>query len=177
MSAGFPVGRIAFEEDGEHAKAVAELDVGERVADHCAGFGGDGGDSRNRLMEEAGQGLAAVALVVVVGAEEEAVQVRAGLPELALQVLVDGQDVRSRVETKGDAALVGNDDDAEAGAVEASDGLRYAGEQLEIVPGGDVATFRQLAVEDAIAVEEDSQQDTGMIAARGVSHAAMIATG
>jgi hypothetical protein len=30
-----------FEKDGFHAQAVTELDVGERIADHDAGFGGN----------------------------------------------------------------------------------------------------------------------------------------
>ena len=40
----------------------------------------------------------------------------------------------------------------EAGVVEAGDGLRNTGEQVKVRPGGDVAAFGQLLVQDSVAV-------------------------
>lgn len=109
-------------------------------------------------MEEAGEGLAAVALVSVVRAEVEGVDVRAVRLQPALQCGVDIAHVFGGIEAEGDAALVGDDDDAQARAVEASDGLRDAGQWLKLAPGGNVAAFRHLAIEDAVAVQEDGAQ-------------------
>ena len=79
------------------------------------------------------------------------------------------------VESQRDAALVGDDDDAQARAVEASDGLRDAGQRLKLAPGGDVAAFRHLAIEDAVAVQEDGAQGAEWKAVCGVGHPVMIA--
>jgi len=149
---------VAFEEDGGHAQAMAELDVGERVADHEASVGGDLGEVGAGLMEEAGERLAAVALLRVVRAEVEGVDMRAVRLQLALEGGVNLAHVAGGVEAEGDASLVGDDDDAQTRAVEASDGLRYAGQWLKLAPGSNVAAFRQLAVEDSVAVQEDGAQ-------------------
>lgn len=74
---GFLVLGVAFEEESQHAKAATELDVGERVSDHDAGSGIDLGEVCAGLLEEAGKRLAAVALLLVVRAEVEGVNVRA----------------------------------------------------------------------------------------------------
>lgn len=100
---------------------MAELDVRERVADHEAGGGLDVGEVGERLLVEAGTGLAAVAFVLIVRTEVKGVDVRAGCREGALQFSVDGVDVGGSVEAECDAALVGDDDDAQPGAVEARD--------------------------------------------------------
>jgi hypothetical protein len=67
---------------------------------------------------------------------------------------VDRFDVGGGVESEGDASLVGDDDDAEAGAVEAGYGLGHPGVEMEFFGRGDVATFGQLSIEHAVAVEE-----------------------
>ena len=146
------MGGIAVDKDGAHAEAAAKLDVGPGVADHDAGFRGDVRRVCPGLLEEPGERLPAVASGFVVGAEVEGVDVGAVGLEFALELVVDGADGGCVVEAEGDAALVGDDDDAEAGLVEAGDGLGNAGEQVEVRPGGDVAPFRQLLVEDSVAV-------------------------
>jgi len=75
-----------------------------------------------------------------------------------LQCGVDIAHVVGGVEAEGDAALVGDDDDAQARAVEASDGLRHTGQWLKFAEGGNVAAFGELAVEDSVAVQEDGAQ-------------------
>jgi len=54
--------------------------------------------------------------------------------------------------------------------IEFSDGLGYAGQQMEILPAGDILAFRHLAVDHAVAIEKDGVQDFWRDA-----HAAMIA--
>ncbi len=54
---------------------MAEFNIGERVADHGAGFCPDLRKLRYRLFEEAGQRFAAVALLLVVRAKVKAVHV------------------------------------------------------------------------------------------------------
>ncbi len=90
---------------------------------------------------------------------------------------MDGFDVGGCVEAEGDAALVGEDDYAQAGLIETGDGLGDAGEDLEAGPRGDVLAFRHFPVEDSVAVEEDG----GEVARNGfrgrIGHGVMIATG
>ena len=59
-------------QNGRHPQTAGEFNVDERVADHDAGCGGDGGELGYGLIEEAGERLAAVALAVIVRADEEA---------------------------------------------------------------------------------------------------------
>jgi len=97
---------IAFQQEGGHAQAMAELDVGERVADHEAGAGGDLGELSAGLLEEARERLAAVALLRVVRAEVEGVDVRAVRLQPALQCGVDLAHIIGRVESQRNATLV-----------------------------------------------------------------------
>src|ERR1035438_5558766 len=98
--------RVAIEEDSEHAQTAAEFDVGVGVADHDAGGCFDGGEVGEGLVEEAGQRLAAVALLLVVRAKVEAVDVSAVGLQQALQCGVDGDNIGGGVTAQGDAALV-----------------------------------------------------------------------
>ncbi len=75
FGSGLAVLGVAFDEDCLHAEVAAELNVGERVAEDDAGLGGDVGEVGQGLVEEAGEGLAAVALGFIVGAEVEGVDV------------------------------------------------------------------------------------------------------
>ena len=104
--AGFLASRVAIDEDGMHAEAAAELNVGERIADHGAGLGGDVREIGLSLLEQARQRLAAVALAVVVRAEVEGVQMRSGLLQQGLQFRLDCQHIRGGVQAEGDATLV-----------------------------------------------------------------------
>ena len=125
LSGGFGAGllecRIAVDEDGEHAEAAAELDVGPGVADDDAGCRVDVGEIGLGLLEEAGKRFAAVAPILVVRAKVEGVDVSVVDCQFLLKRGMDAEDIRGGMETEGDAALIGNDDDAEAGAVEAGD--------------------------------------------------------
>jgi hypothetical protein len=111
------------------------------------------------LFEEAGEGFAAVALTFVVRAEVEAVDFGSGFCQNGLKLSVDFVDILGGVKAEGDAALVGDDENAQAGPIEPRNGLGDAGKQFEVLPVGDVLAFGHLAVEDAVAVEKDSTQD------------------
>jgi len=137
---------------------MAELYVGERISDHEAGGGVDLGEVCAGLMEEAGEGLAAVALVSVVRAEVEGVDVRALRLQPALQCGVDLAHIICRVESQRNATLVRDHDHAHSRAVESADRLRNSGQRLELAPGGHIAAFGQLAIEDSVAVQEDGAQ-------------------
>ena len=80
---------------------------------------------------------------------------------------VNGLDIGGGVEAEGDAALIRDDEDAEAGAIEPSDGIGDAGEYFQLDGRGDVAAFGQLAIDDAVAVEEDGAEMTEAMAAAG----------
>lgn len=162
----------AGEVDGGHAEAAAEFDVGVRVAHHDAGGCGDLRELRYRLLEEAGQGLAAVALVLVVRADEKSVYMSAGAGEVLLEIGVDGVDIGEGVEAAGDAALVGDDQDEEAGAVEAGDGFCNAGQGMEFGGSADVGALGHLFVEDSVAVEEDGAEGAGEAGGGLVGHRA-----
>ena len=62
------------------------------------------------------------------------------------------------VEPEGDAALIGNDEDAQAGLIQLCDGFGNSWEQVKVLPGCDVLSLRHFAVENAIAVQEDGSQ-------------------
>ena len=78
-------------------------------------------------MKEAGQGFAAVALFFIVGAEVEAIHFGVKRGEGLLEILVNFLDGFGGVFAQGDAALVGDDQDTEAGLIELCDGLWNAG--------------------------------------------------
>ena len=77
---------IAFDEDRLHPQAAAKLDIGRRVADHHAGRGRDLRESRNRLLEEPRQRLAAVAFARLVRANKKRIDVRALAFEQLLEI-------------------------------------------------------------------------------------------
>lgn len=127
FATGFAVFRVAFDEDCLHAELAAELNVGERVTEDDAGFGGDVWEVSEGLVEEAGEGFATVALGLVVGAKVEGVDVGLLGRELAGEAGVDFMDVGGGVETEGYAALIRDYDDAKAGAIELCDSFGDAG--------------------------------------------------
>lgn len=156
FSAGFSGGRIAFNKDGRDAEVAGGMDIGKRVADEDAVGGGGVREIAEGLVEESGSGLAAFALIFVVGAEVECVNARALGCEVLLELSVKRFDVGRCVVAEGNAALVGDDDDASAGAVERGDGGSGAGQEMEVAPMADVLAFGRLAVDDAVAIEEDA---------------------
>jgi len=174
--AGLPLRRIAVNEQRAHAEAASELDIDGRVANHDAGLGVDCGKVALRLEKHAGERLAAVAGVLVMGAEVEGVNVRAVAGQLLLELRVDGFDVGWRVEAERGTALVGDDEDAQPGAVEACDGVGDARQQVKLFPACDVAALGELAVHDAVAIKENSNQGASESTVCGQIHLAMIAT-
>ena len=157
---------IAFDEDCPEAEIAAKLYVGEGVADDQAGGWFNFGELGLRLFEEARQRLAAVALVLVMGAKIKAVDVCFRFCQKGLKLGMDVLDIGSGVEAEGDAALVGDNENTQACLIEPRDGFGHAGEQLEVLPAGDVLAFGQLAVKDAVAVEKGSAQDRAQSVAK-----------
>ena len=149
---------VARDEDRFEPEIFAELDIGEGVADDDAGFRGDLRKFGFGLLVKAGTGFAAGALTFVVGAEVEGVDPGAGFTKGFLKRMMNGINVLRGIQTESDAALIGHNDYAEAGLVELGDGFRDAGKQIEMLPGSDVLAFRHLAIQDAVAVEEDGTQ-------------------
>ena len=146
LRTGFLMLGISVDEDGLYAQVMAELDVAQAIADDQAGFSGDLRVVRLGLLEETRQRFAAVALALVVGAKVETVDASAGLSQFGLELGVNMLNVSDRVEAQSDAALVGDDEDAQAGSIEACDGFRNAGEHFKMLPAGNVLPFRHFAV-------------------------------
>jgi len=146
---------IAFDEDGLHAEIFGELNVRERVADHQAARGSKGREALLRLKKQPGPGLAALAGVFVMRADEEAVDMRIGAGQLLLKFLVDGVQRAERVEPERNAALVRGDQYALLLLVELGNGLGHAGQHMEIGQRAHVFPFRHLAVQNAIAIKKD----------------------
>ena len=147
---------IAFDEDCPEAEIAAKLYVGEGVADDQAGGWFNFGELGLRLFEEARQRLAAVALVLVMGAKIKAVDVCFRFCQKGLKLGMDVLDIGSGVEAEGDAALVGDYDDAQAVSIQCGNRFRDAGKQVEVLPCGDVLAFGHFAVDDSVAVEKGS---------------------
>lgn len=150
--------RVALDEYGHHAQAASELDVGERVADHDTGSGVDLREVLLCLFVQPRQGLAALALILIVRTEVEGVYVCTMRPEQVVKASVEGFHVRGCVETKSDAALVGDDDNLQSGAIESREGPGYSGQDVEISPGGYVASLRHFLVQNAVTIEENCVQ-------------------
>lgn len=153
---GFPRLRVALNEDGSHAQASRRLNVGQGIADDQAVFRRRFRKITERLAEQARLRLAAVALVDVVWAVIETIDVRAVCGKVLLQPLVESLHVGCRVVPERDAALIGDDEDAPPGAVQRRDRCFDAGEEMEIAPATHVFTLGWLPVQDAIAIEEDA---------------------
>jgi hypothetical protein len=166
---------IAFEEDGPHTQAVAELYIGERITDHDTGFGGDIRKLGAGLKEEPGEWLAAVASVLDVGAEVEGVDVCTLRLQPALQLRVDLMHILGGVLAEADAALVGDHNDTESPVVETRDSLWHPGQRLKFAPRCYISAFRQFAIENAVTVQEDGVQGARKNSVRGSDHIAMIA--
>ena len=167
---------VSVYEERPHAEATSELDVGEGVADHEACGGVNFGEVGAGLTEEAGERLAAVALELVVGAEVEGINVRIVRSERTLEFGVDLADIVLGVEAESNAALVRDHNDTQPRAVEAMNGFDDSRQWIELAPTRDEATLRQLAVEDAVAIQKDGAQWAGRKAVCLVGHNDMITT-
>lgn len=112
------------------------------------------GEVAEGFLEEACLRFAALAFVLIVRTVIERIDVGAGRGEVLLQTSMKVLDVGAGGSTQGNAALVGNNDDAYPRAIEGGDGFFDPGEKVKILPAGDVFAFRRLAIDDAIAVEK-----------------------
>lgn len=144
--AGFVECGIAFDEDGCHAQAAAELDIGGRVTDHDAASCRNFWEPRDCLVEHARKRLAAIALTVIVRTDKEAVDVGAVSLQQFLKSLVHRFHVGGRIKTARDAALIGDDDYQQPCLIEAGNALRHARQYPELLPAGNVRAFRSLLV-------------------------------
>ena len=78
--------------------------------------------------------------------------------ELFLQLGMDAIHVFSAIEAERDTALIRDYEDAQAGPVEFPDRFCSTGQQMVMLPGAHVFAFRQLAVQDSVAVKEDGME-------------------
>ena len=67
---------------------------------------------------------------------------------------MQGGEGRGVQQAAGDGALIGDDEEAEAGRGEELQAGRGAGEELKLIGGQDVVEIGMLVIEHAIAVEE-----------------------
>jgi len=147
---------ITFNEDGFEPQILAKFDIRKGIADDQAGSRIYLSELSLRLLEEARQRLAAVTLPLVMRTEIEIVDMRAVLQQFHLQLVMDGDDIRSGIKSQRNAALVGHNQDSQSGLIELANSVRHAGEQFKVLPAGDVLTLRHFAVDDAVAVKKDS---------------------
>ena len=149
------------------------IDVGEGVADDDAIGAGGPGEVAEGLLEEAGLRLAAIALILVVWAVVEGVNAGAVGGEVFLEAGVEGVNIGCGVMPERDAALVGDDDDEGSGAVESGNCGFGAGQDVEVAPASNVGALGRFAVDDAVAVEEDTA-DVGEGGVQGSLHFILV---
>ncbi len=99
-----------FDEDRFHSQHGAEFDVGKGITDHRARCGSGFGKARDGLVEEAGQGLAALALSLIVRTDKESINVGASTVEMLLEGSMNGINIGKGVKAEGNAALVRDHD-------------------------------------------------------------------
>lgn len=167
---------IAFDEDGRHAQAAAELDIRGRVTDHHAGRCGNRWELGGRLVEHAGKRLSAIALAFLMRTDKEGVDAGAVRLQQFLKMLMHRFHICGRIKTTRDAALIRDDDDQQSRLVEVGNGLRHAGKYAKLFPAGNIHAFRSLLVQDAVAIEEDGSQIPRERPSWRISHPVIIAT-
>ena len=136
--AGTPARRAASRSEGESPNRTTARDESGEIAEG--------------LQQEAGGGLAAIALAAAVGAEVDGGEEQSGGGEKALHFRVDQRELLQAQLIQGDGALIGDHDQAEAVGGQEREAGEGAGKELEFSRRGDVLAFRLLAVEDAVAV-------------------------
>jgi hypothetical protein len=151
---GRALGPVAVDQEGADTGVGAGVDIAPAVADHET-LGEIDVVLRGGIQKEAWLRFAAAAVVwVVVPADADVVEHREGGAEGS----VDGIDRGARDFAAGDVGLVGDNDEEVAGILEASEGGRGLGINVEIGEGGGRNGFAVVDdgfVEDAIAIEED----------------------
>ncbi len=119
--------RVALEEDRRHTQVSREFNIGRRVADHDASDSFDLRKLSLCLVEKTGQGLAAIALPLVMRAEIEAVDLRAIRSQHVIELLVNRVYIGGGVEAQSDAALIGKHENAKASLVQLRDRFGNSG--------------------------------------------------
>lgn len=152
--ARFAVQWIARNEHREQAQRAAKFDVGKGVADHATAPSLDLRKLPLRLMKHARLRLATIALLPVMRTEIKRIHMRAARGQFPLEIAVNFGDCFRRVFAQRNAALVGNHDYAQPGAIEPGNGQGRTGQQHKTLPGRDVFALRQLLVDDAIAIQK-----------------------
>jgi len=109
---------MACNENGFHSQISTKLNVGEGITDDQAGIRRDPWKIYLGLFKEAGEWFTAVALLFVVRAKVEGVDVRPVFCEHLIQLRMDRSDVFRAVKAQRNAALVGDYDYAQAGLVQ-----------------------------------------------------------
>ena len=112
-----------------------------------------------------------------VGAEIKAVDVGAVLLQQLLKARMDFVDIGNGIESQGNSALVGDDEDPQAGVVHPPNGVEHTRQGVKLFPAGYVASFWHLLVQNSVAVEEDRAQGGRESIALRNRHTAMIAKG
>jgi len=67
---------------------------------------------------------------------------------------MEGRQVLVAHDAASNASLFGHQDDWPAGALEARQGSRHAGQELELLPATHIRIFRQFPVQDAVAIKK-----------------------
>ena len=138
---------------------AGRLHVARAVADHGRVRQPEAQLAR-RLLEHAGARLAAVARVALVRAVVHGVDAPAGGRDCRAHARMDVREVGLGVAAEGDAALVRRHDDRHVQLRQHADPVQRARQEREFLPRGDVLALGGLAVDDAVAVEEDRAQVT-----------------
>lgn len=141
---------ISEDENGAGAGTAAAFDIGALIADE-PGAGEIDIEIGGGLEDHAGGGLAAERWGIgKVGTEIGGVD-QAGA-QLAEELGLDGVILGFGKEAAGNAALVGDDEEAEAGGFEFSKGLGDTGIEFDL---GGIAAIVDVFHEGAVAIEED----------------------
>ncbi|MGC1362851.1 MAG: hypothetical protein WA826_16885, partial [Silvibacterium sp.] len=67
---------------------------------------------------------------------------------------MQGSHIVFGVQSQSNTSLVGDHDNGASGSIEGRDGVFSAGEWVEVDPSADELSFRRLAIDDSITIEE-----------------------
>jgi len=164
---GFEVAGLVADGDG---LGGVEAEGGDGVEEHAGG-----GFAPGVFAGVGGEGALRVVGAVAVGVDGDGAGDRgpgglgvgcggdAGVDEEAIEAVVDAFDIVFGVPASGDAALVGEDDEAVAGVSEAGEGLGGAWDELDLVGVAEVARgHAAFAADDGVVAVEEGGGVHGM---------------
>ncbi len=166
--------RVAVDEHGFHIQPSAKLYIGERVTDHDALPSCNVRELFDRLFEQPRQRLTAVALLFIVRAKVEAVDMGSLCEQKVLQRGMNGLHIGGGVESQGYTALIAHDDHADSGPIQPSDPFNYAWKETKVRPVGHIASLRHLFIQNAVAIKENSLHSFADSIDFRVCHSVMI---